>query len=164
MGRYQAVRLRGRLCSRDFKLTHYPKVKGQRLDSLSDLSVSVRTGQTFRGGYPADVTDAAVSVAAGAFLMASFVMIVLVLPAAVVLVRRRRLSLSTTLLIGLGFGNLPYVSLGILAGGFPGPAALLRGVAFSSLLGVAGAAIFWVIALRKSNALASQADRVRFRD
>jgi hypothetical protein len=71
-----------------------------------------------------------------------------VLPVAVWLMKRRDLTLKETLGFGLGFGNRPYLLLGIAAGGTYGVARLLRGIAFSSLLGLVGAAVFWVLALR----------------
>jgi hypothetical protein len=63
--------------------------------------------------------------------------------------RRFQLSLRDALLFGLGFGNLPYVLLAVTTGGTYGIAGLVRGVAFSSLLGLVGATVFWAIALRR---------------
>ena len=105
-------------------------------------------GRTIRGGYPADVTDAAASVALGAGMIAGALMVVL-LPVVFWLASRPRPrpSLPTMLLIGVGLGNLPYVGMLILAGFVPWAEALLRGVAFSSLLGVVGATVFWAVAL-----------------
>jgi hypothetical protein len=107
-----------------------------------------RSGRTLAGGFPADVTDAARSVAIGAGLAAVPVTLLGVLPTAVWLMKRRRISLGQALLFGLGFGNLPFAVGSMLAGtyGVPG---FVRGVAFSSLLGLAGAAAFWTIALRE---------------
>ena len=107
-----------------------------------------RDGRTLAGGYPGDVTDAALSVALAASLVAALVTLVGVLPTALWLTKRRRVPLKDALLLGLGFGNLPYVVLTLLAGGTYGLAGLVRGVALSSLLGLAGAAVFWAIALR----------------
>jgi hypothetical protein len=109
-------------------------------------------GRTLAGGVPSDLTDAAVSVAFGTGLVALLVTVVGVLPTAVFLTKRRQLSLREALLFGLGFGNLPYVLLAVAAGGTYGLAGLVRGVAFSSLLGLAGATVFWAIALRRQAA------------
>lgn len=106
-----------------------------------------REGYTLAGGLPADVTDAAVSVALGAGIVAGLVVLVGVLPLAVWLIKRRDFTLTTTLMFGLGFGNLPYVLFGAAAGGTYGVTGLLRGVMFSSLLGLVGAAVFWLIAI-----------------
>jgi hypothetical protein len=107
-------------------------------------------GQTLGGGRPADPTDAAVSVAIGAGLVALFVSVVGVLPTVLWLTRRFELSLIDTLLFGLGFATLSYAVTAIAAGGGTyGLAGLARGVAWSSLLGLAGATVFWAITLRR---------------
>jgi hypothetical protein len=63
--------------------------------------------------------------------------------------RRRQLTLGDALLFGLAFGNLPCFLLFIATGSkIPGVAFLVRGMAFSSVLGLAGAAAFWALALR----------------
>jgi hypothetical protein len=105
--------------------------------------------ETLAGGRPADLTDAAVSIALGTGLVALLVTVVGVLPTALWLIRRRQLSLRDALLFGLGFGNLPYVLLALAAGGTYGLAGLARGVAFSSLLGLVGSTVFWAMALRR---------------
>ena len=106
-------------------------------------------GRTLAGGYPSDPTQAALSVAIGAGLVAGVVTLIGVLPTAVWLMKRRQLTLKETLMFGLGFGNLPYVLLAAAAGGKTyGPVGLLRGLAFASLLGLSGAALFWIITLR----------------
>jgi hypothetical protein len=106
-----------------------------------------RSGRTLAGGFPADPIDAAVSVALGAGIVAFFVTLVGVLPVALWIVRRRRLTFMAALLFGLGFGNLPVVLGTVLIGSY-GPSSLLRGVAFASLIGLTGAAAFWVISIR----------------
>lgn len=105
-------------------------------------------GQTLAGGYPVDPTDAALSVAVAAGIVAAVVTMFGVLPTAVWLLKRRQPTLAESLLFGLGFGILPYVLMGTATGGTYGPSGLLRGLAFSSTLGLSGAAAFWVIALR----------------
>jgi hypothetical protein len=104
-------------------------------------------GRTLAGGYPSDPTDAALSVAMGTFVVAGVVTLFGVLPTAVWIIRRHQLSLTVTLVFGLGFGNLPYVLMAA-AWGTHGQAGLLRGAAFASLLGLSGAALFWMMTLR----------------
>ena len=106
-----------------------------------------RNGYTLAGGSPANVADSAASVAAAVGLVALLVTILGGLPTALWLTKRRRIPLVEAIVFGLGFGNLPFV-VGALTAGTQGSAGLVRGVAFSSLLGVAGAAVFWSIALR----------------
>ena len=110
-----------------------------------------QSGRTWAGGYPSDVTDSALSVALGVGIVAGVVALIGVLPTAVWLMKRRYLTLRATLLFGLGFGNLPYILMALAAGGKYGLSGLLRGVGFSSLLGLSGAALFWFIALRPEN-------------
>jgi hypothetical protein len=111
-----------------------------------------RNGETLAGGHPYDSTDAAASVAFGTGLVALFMTIAAVLPTALWLTRRFQLSLRDALLFGLGFGNLPYVLFAVATGGTYGIAGLVRGVTFSSMLGLVGATVFWAIALRRQGA------------
>jgi hypothetical protein len=69
------------------------------------------------------------------------------LPTAVWLAKRRPVSLRESVFWGVGFGNIPMMVGTILTGSY-GVQNFLRGVAFSSVLAVACAAIFWTIALR----------------
>ena len=110
-----------------------------------------RSGRSLAGGFPGDVTDAALSVAAGSGIVAVFVTLLCVLPTAAWLMPRRRIRLREALLFGFGFGNLPFVVGTALAGAY-GVTGFARGVAFSSLLGLTGAAAFWAIALREQQA------------
>jgi hypothetical protein len=105
-------------------------------------------GQDLSGGYPSDVTEAAMSVALSAAILASLVALFGALPTAVWLMKRRRLSLAATVGFGLVFGNVPFVPLAVVAGTY-GLAGLIRGLLFSSLLGAAGAAAFWFIAITR---------------
>ena len=91
--------------------------------------------------------SAALSVAFGAGIVAVVVALVGALPTAAWLMKRRHVSLGETLLIGVGFGDLPFAAGAILAGtyGVPG---VVRGLAFSSVLGLGGATAFWTIVLR----------------
>jgi hypothetical protein len=107
-----------------------------------------RDGQTLGGGRPADVVGAARSAALGVGLFALVVTLAAALPAAVWLMKRRRVRLAHAVVFGLAFGNLPY-AIGALAGGAYGVTGLIRGVAFSSLLGASCAAVFWFVALRQ---------------
>ena len=71
-----------------------------------------------------------------------------VFPTVVWWVKHRRVSLVLALCFGLGFGNLPFAVLVALSGG---NADLLRGHAFASVVGLVGAAAFWLIAIRGSD-------------
>jgi hypothetical protein len=71
--------------------------------------------------------------------------------------KRRDLTLKKTLMFGLGFGNLPYVLLGVAAGGTYGVTGLLRGVMLSSLIGLVGAALFWLISIQPQTVHSSEA-------
>src|SRR5436190_18426822 len=107
------------------------------------------SGRSIAGGYPTDVNDAAMSVAIAVAFISGVVSLLGVLPAALWITKRRQLAFSQTLLYGLGFGALTYFVLALLAGGRSyGADGLLRGVSFASVLGLAGAAAFWLIALR----------------
>lgn len=125
-----------------------PFVAGILAFAAFPLLLLDRDGQTLAGGYPSDVRASAVSLALGAALLAIVVTLAGVWPAAVWVMKRRNLTLKETLGFGLAFGILPYVLLALAAGGTYGVAGLLRGVALSSLLGLAGAAVFWAIAIR----------------
>jgi hypothetical protein len=107
-----------------------------------------RSGGTLAGGFPSDATDAAFSVAIGAGIVALLVSVAGVLPTVIWVTRRRHVALGEALLFGLGFGNLPFV-VGTALAGVYGVGGFVRGAAFSSLLGLAGAGVFWVIALRE---------------
>lgn len=106
-----------------------------------------RAGRTAAGSYPNDPTDTAMGLAFGVAIVALVVILVGVLPTAVWIVKRRRLTLAYALVFGFGFGNLPVVLGAVLSGG-PGAGGLLRTHAFASLIGVTGAAVFWAISIR----------------
>ena len=93
------------------------------------------------GGEPADAFDAAASVGIGAAIAAA-VIALLALPVAVWMVKRTTVSLEQALLFGAAFGNLPAV-VGLLAGPLS-----MSAVALGTFLGVSGAALFWLIAIR----------------
>ena len=105
-------------------------------------------GRSLAGALPVDINGAARSVAIGAGIVALFVTLVGALPTAVWLTKRRFISFGEALLWGLGFGNFPMVVGTVLAGTY-GVKGFVRGVVFSSVLSVAGAAMFWAIALRR---------------
>ena len=107
-----------------------------------------RSGRTLAGGFPADRTDAAISVALGVGIVALVVTVAGVFPAAVWMVKRHLVTLTQALLFGLGFANLPVVVGTVLAGSY-GMTGALRVFAFASLIGLTGAATFWRISLRE---------------
>jgi hypothetical protein len=124
-----------------------PLLAGVLAFLLFPLLLLDRSGRTLAGGFPADVSDAAMSVAIAVGMLAFVVTLAGALPAAVWLTRRRHVSLREAALYGLLFGNLPIIFGTALAGAY-GIEGFLRGVAFASVLGVAGAAVFWLIAIR----------------
>jgi len=104
-------------------------------------------GRTAAGAYPNDPTDTAMGVAFGVAILVLVITLVGVLPTAVWVVKRRPLSLAVALAFGVGFGNLPIVLGTVLSGG-AGAGGLLRTHLFASLIGVTGAAVFWIISIR----------------
>jgi hypothetical protein len=109
------------------------------------------TGRPLAGGeVVADVTAAAGSVAFAVAIVAVIVALVAA-PTAMLLAQRRTVGLREALLWGLGFGNTPML-LGAMLAGTYGVEGLARGVEFSSAIGMAGAAVFWVIVLRENSA------------
>ena len=109
-------------------------------------------GRTLVGGFSGDATQASRSVALGAGLVAFCVTLVGALPAALWLTKRQNVSLGQAIVFGLGFGNFPFI-LGTIFLGTYGVGGFARGMVFSSLLGMAGAAAFWAIALRGRSSL-----------
>jgi hypothetical protein len=99
-----------------------------------------------RAGRSTDPLDAALSVAFGAAIVAFFMAIVCVLPAGLWAMRRNTLTLGRTILRGVCIANIPGILLTVLSG--HGVLVPLRAVALASAIGVAGAAMFWVIAGR----------------
>jgi hypothetical protein len=106
------------------------------------------SGRTFEGGY-GDSDEAALSVAAGVFLLAAFVTIGGVFPVTLWRVRQGRVRLGEAMLWGFGFGNLPLAVGAALAGGLQGgPSHWLALATFASLIGTLCAAAYWLIACR----------------
>ena len=105
-----------------------------------------RAGETFAGGHPSDVTASAMSIAAGTFI-AAVVILAGVVPTAVWVLKRRALSFAQALGFGVAFGNLP-IAIGTVLVGSYGLVPFLRSVAFASLVGLTGAAVFWAISIR----------------
>ena len=107
-----------------------------------------RNGHTLAGGVPADVMGFTFAMAMVVGVVALGITVIGALPAAVWLMKRRRISLQEALLAGLGFGNLPFALGGLMADTYEN-VGLIRGLAFSSVLGAACGAVFWWIALRQ---------------
>lgn len=106
-------------------------------------------GQTLAGGAPANPVGAAVSIGIGSGVVALFVAVVLGFPAALWLTRGRGISLFGALAVGIALGNVPFV-VGVLLAGTYGITGFIRGAGLSSLLGMAGAAVFWRVAMREA--------------
>ena len=104
-----------------------------------------------------DPTGAAISVALGTFLFAIGITLVVAVPIAIWVLKRRDVRFKRALLFGLAIGNLP-VAVGAVLSGFQRvvlsasrPVDLwgsTGAVLFSSLIGVTGAAVFWAISIR----------------
>jgi hypothetical protein len=105
------------------------------------------TGEALGGGYPVDRADAAASVAFAVAVVAVPITMFGAFPLARWRMLRGRVSLLEALLFGLGFGNLPFVIGATLLGTY-GRTGALRGLAAASLLGLTGAAVLWMIAMR----------------
>jgi hypothetical protein len=104
--------------------------------------------------YP---TREAIAVALGTFMLAIGVTLVVAVPAALWVVKRRAVTFRRALLYGLAIGNLPFAIGAVLSGlqrillsaSRPvEPWAAVGTVLFGSLIGAAGAAVFWVISIR----------------
>jgi hypothetical protein len=104
-------------------------------------------GRTLAGGFPSDPSGSALAVAFGTAIVALVVTLVGVWPTALWLVKRRPVTLAQSLLFGLAFGNVP-VALGGMSAGFHGLSGAFRAIAFASVIGITGAAVFWAISLR----------------
>ena len=102
-------------------------------------------GRLESGSY--DPARSAISVALGTFMVAIGITLVLVVPLAIRVVKRRVLPFRRALLYGLAIGNLP-VAIGGASSGFTEPGAAVGAVGFASLIGVTGAAVFWAISIR----------------
>lgn len=115
-----------------------------------------RSGQTFTGGYPTNQTDAAISVAVGTAFAVVPVTALVVLPVSVWMMKRGPVGLMQALLFGLALADIPLL-LGYLFAGTYGVTATLRSLTFASLIGLAGAAAFWMISLRGHASRANEA-------
>ena len=99
-------------------------------------------------GFDPDPARGAISVALGTFLFAIGVTLVVAVPAAIRVVKRRAVTFRRALLYGLAIGNLPVAIGGVLSGiqrillssSVPAnPSAAVGTVLFASLVGAAGA-------------------------
>jgi hypothetical protein len=113
------------------------------------------SNSALRRGTSGDLVDGAVAVAAGAGLAAFFVTLLGALPIVVWRMRRGPLTLRQVLLGGALLGNLPFaviVPLAAAAGGSGAgwfwPLGAIRALAVGAVFGMAGAAVFWAIAVR----------------
>lgn len=105
------------------------------------------TGRTLYGGRAGDSADAALALALGVGIAAAGITVVGVFPTVVWVIRRLDVTFGRTILFGVLFGNLP-VAIGSLLAGSYGPIGLLRAAVIGTTLGISGAALFWVVALR----------------
>ena len=105
------------------------------------------TGRTLYGGSVGDSADAALALALGVGIAAAVVTVVGVFPTVVWLVKRLDVTFRQAILFGILFGNLPVVIGTLLAGSY-GPVGFLRAAVIGTALGISGAVLFWVVALR----------------
>ena len=103
-------------------------------------------GGHFARGGSGEVMHAAAAMAIAMGIYAAAITALIVWPLAVWLTKRRDVDLTEALLFGLALGVLPYTLLALLFGAY-GSAGYIRGVAYSAILGPAGAAAFWMIVL-----------------
>jgi len=127
----------------------------------SDRAIYARQGIVYRSG---DVMDSAIAVAVGMGLAAIPVTVLGALPSLVWLLRRGPITRTQTFLAGALIGNVPLFLGFILAwlsgpgnspppsfASLPPPPAVLtlgRSVIFISAVGLASAAVFWLVAGR----------------
>lgn len=106
-------------------------------------------------GYSLDATDAALSIAAGAGLLAGLISLVVVLPVATWMMKREQLTLARVLKCGLALGLLPYLLAVIASRGVSAATGLLGGLVLSSVLGLGGAVAFWLIVGKAATCVAA---------
>jgi hypothetical protein len=111
---------------------------------LFPLLLLDRNGQSFGGGRPGSVVDSAASVAFAVGLVSLPVVLIGVLPALLWFVHRDALTCSRALISGVVFGNIPILIGFVLARSY-GPVEAARTVLYASAIGLAGAAVFWLI-------------------
>lgn len=105
------------------------------------------TGRPLYGGSTPDTADAAIALALGVGVVAAMLTVLLVFPTVVWVVKRTTVTFGRAALFGVMFGNIPVVVGSALAGNY-GSAGALRASVFGTLLGVSGATLFWVLAIR----------------
>lgn len=108
------------------------------------------TGRPLYGGRAGDSSDAAIALSLGVAVVAAVITVAAALPTAVWFMKRTTITLGRAALFGLLLGNIPVVVGSILAGSY-GPAGTARASVIGTLLGVSGAALFWLIAIRGQN-------------
>ena len=120
-------------------------------------------------GVPSDPIDGAISFAAGIALVALIITVGGALPAVAWYLKHGPLTLKRILLSGTALGNVPFAILVPLAGGgssatWWGPAAAVRALAAGTFFGLAGALLFWAIAVRGTDLAAAALSNRKDRD
>jgi hypothetical protein len=105
------------------------------------------TGRPLYGGSTPDTADAAIALALGVGLVAALLTVLGVFPTVVWVVKRTTVTFGRAALFGAIFGNIPVVVGTALAGSY-GPVGAVRASVLGTLLGVSGATLFWVLAIR----------------
>ena len=113
------------------------------------------TNRALRGGVPADALDAAIAFSLGSAIVAGLVTLVGAFPIVAWRLNRGAFALPEVLWWGVILGNAPLAIVAVLTalnGGAPsnspGAVAALWALVAGSLFGLAGAAVFWAVAVR----------------
>jgi hypothetical protein len=113
--------------------------------------------RTLHGGSSVDSLDAAIAVALGSAIVAGIVTLVGAFPVVAWRLNRGPFTLSEVLWWGVALGNLPLILIATLATisgntqpGSSSPPVVLRGLVAGSVFGLAGAGVFWFVAVRGS--------------
>jgi hypothetical protein len=108
-------------------------------------------------GRASDPLDAAVSLSLGLAIAASAITLFVAFPIIAWRLNRGPVALQETLITGAAVGNVPLLVIAGLAtitdnvaSNSAGSLVLLRGIIAGSFFGIAGAAAFWVVAIRRS--------------
>jgi hypothetical protein len=90
------------------------------------------------------VADAAIAIGFTVGLVSVPLVVFAVVPVILWLRRYGRLTVASSLVGGVVFGNVP-IAIGWLLAGTYGPLQTARTVAYASAIGLTGAAVFWLV-------------------
>jgi hypothetical protein len=101
-------------------------------------------GAHVSGSGSGGVADAARAIGFTVGLVSVPLVVFAVVPVMLWLRRHGRLTLASSLMGGVVFGNVP-IAIGWLLAGTYGPLQTVRTVAYASAIGLTGAAVFWLV-------------------